>query len=157
MSTGTLLTIGALAERTGCSVPTIRYYEEIALIPPALRKASGHRVYGEAAIEHLTFIRHCREFGFSIDDIKALTSLATNADKDCSELREIASAHLHSVRSRLGELRALESSLANYVAACSDRCASGAAPQCTLLQDLLSAGEATGSGEPSTAPKKCCG
>lgn len=157
MSSGTLLTIGALAEKTGCSVPTIRYYEEIALIPPALRKASGHRVYGEAAIEHLTFIRHCREFGFSIDDIKALTSLASNADKDCSEMREIASAHLQSVRTRLTELRALETSLASYVAACGDTCASGAAPQCTLLKDLLIASTVDDPADTPSSAKKCCG
>ena len=51
------VTIGVLAERTGCNVPTIRYYEEIGLIPAARRRPSGHRVYGQAARELLTFIR----------------------------------------------------------------------------------------------------
>ena len=57
-------TIGGLAERTRCNVPTIRYYEEIGLIPPAKRRPSGHRYYDAAAAQLLTFIRHCRDFGF---------------------------------------------------------------------------------------------
>ena len=58
------LTIGALAERTGLNVSAIRYYEEVGLIPPALRRPSGHRVYGAEAQELLTLIRHCRDFGW---------------------------------------------------------------------------------------------
>lgn len=145
-----LLTIGTLAERTGCSVPTIRYYEEIALIPQAMRKASGHRVYAESSIEQLIFIRHCRDFGFPIDDIKALISLAGDEGKDCSQMRDIAATHLEAVRTRLKEMRALEASLNQYVQSCSETCTSGAAPKCTLLKDITSA-------QAAPEPKKCCG
>ena len=58
------LKIGALAELTGTTAPTIRYYEEIGLLRSADRQSGGQRVYGDADVKHLTFIRRCREFGF---------------------------------------------------------------------------------------------
>jgi DNA-binding transcriptional MerR regulator len=57
------MTIGRLAAETRCTVPTIRYYEEIGLLPEADRRAGGHRVYGEGDLRRLTFIRRCRDFG----------------------------------------------------------------------------------------------
>lgn len=129
-------TIGSMAERTGCSVPTIRYYEEIGLIPPAKRRPSGHRVYGSGAEELLTFIRHCRDFGFPVDQVRELLSLARSEDRDCLETREIAQVHLNDVRAKLNELRALERSLARFVRSCSEECVGGPAAQCTILKDL---------------------
>ena len=140
------LTIGALARQTGFNVSAIRYYEEIGLIPPALRRPSGHRVYNPQAQELLKLIRHCREFGFSIDETRELTSLAANDGKDCGEARAIAQQHLDAVRAKLAEMRALEISLAGFVQACSDHCIGGPAPQCTILKDLHSGG-----------PAACCG
>ena len=72
------LAIGALAERTGCSVPTIRYYEEIGLIPAARRRASGHRVYDAKSEELLTFIRRCRDFGFPVEQVRELVALSNS-------------------------------------------------------------------------------
>lgn len=144
------LTIGELAERTGCNAPTIRYYEEIGLIPPALRKPSGHRTYGVATQELLTFIRSCRDFGFSIEQVRALVSLAASADRDCTEARDIAQEHLEAVRRKLTELRALERGLARFVASCTASCVGGPAPKCTILKDLGRAAAA------SSAPA-CCG
>ena len=144
------LTIGALAQRSGCNVPTIRYYEEIGLIPEAQRRQSGHRVYDAAAQELLSFIRRCRDFGFSIDQVRALVSLTRSVDRDCVEARDIAQTHLEAVRSKLAELQALEQSLARFVISCTTACAGGPAPKCTILKDL---------GRPATAaaPPSCCG
>ena len=58
------ISIGVVAKQTGCTVPTIRYYEEIGLLPQAARTESGQRNYGEATLRRLTFIRRCRDFGF---------------------------------------------------------------------------------------------
>ncbi len=55
------LTIGALAAQTGCNVATIRYYEEIGLLPKASRGPGGHRVYRDSDLRRLTFIRRCRQ------------------------------------------------------------------------------------------------
>lgn len=133
------LTIGALADRSGCSVPTIRYYEEIGLIPPARRRDSGHRVYDASAVDLLTFVRHCRDFGFPIEQVRELVSLAASEQRDCFETLDIAQAHLKTVRAKLAELRALERSLARFAKSCSEMCAGGPAARCTILRDLGSA------------------
>jgi DNA-binding transcriptional MerR regulator len=70
------LKIGELAELTGMSVPTIRYYEQIGLLPRAPRQAGGQRVYSRDDVERLTFIRRCREFDFSIEQVRALVAEA---------------------------------------------------------------------------------
>jgi len=143
------MTIGALAERTGFKVSAIRYYEEVGLIPPAARRPSGHRVYGGQVQEVLTLIRQCRDFGFSIDETRALVSLSTSQEKDCVEARDIAQVHLTAVRTKLAELQNLERSLSKFVQACTDQCAGGPAPQCIILKDRSLE-------EPKLAAR-CCG
>ncbi len=142
------LPIGVLAGRTGCSVPTIRYYEEIGLIPKAKRRPSGHRVYDARSEELLTFIRRCRDFGFPVEQVRELVALSQSADRDCFETLEIAQAHLSAVRAKLAELRGLEQSLARFAQACADTCAGGPAAQCTILKDM--------SVQPVVS-KGCCG
>lgn len=128
--------IGALAEATGVSTPTIRYYEEIALIPPARRSAAGHRHYARSDVNRLIFIRRCRDLGFGIDDIRLLSGLALSPDKDCVEIRDIASAHLATVRQKLDELQSLERQLKAFVETCNDACCGGPADECVPLAEL---------------------
>ena len=141
------LRIGALAEQTGCTVPTIRYYEEVGLIPPAKRTDSGHRVYQPGAARVLGFIRRSRDFGFSIEQIRSLLSLA-EGEKDCSEARDVAQEQLKSVRAKMLELMTLERTLAKFVDTCSSTCAGSPAPECNILRDL---------GLEAKATAGCCG
>ena len=145
------LTIGALAERTGCSVPTIRYYEEIGLIPTARRRPSGYRVYQADSEELLTFIRHCRDLGFPIEQVRELVSLSRNTERDCFETLEIAKAHLAAVRAKMAQLRRLDRSLTRFVRSCTDTCAGGPAAQCSIFKDLTTAPEA------ASSRNTCCG
>ncbi|ANY81291.1 MerR family transcriptional regulator [Microvirga ossetica] len=140
------LTIGALADQTGCNVPTIRYYEEIGLPPPARRRPGGHRFYSEADLRRLTFIRRCRDFGFPIEQVRALVELTESSDKDCNEARDLAQAHLEDVRRKLAELQALERTLVGFVETCTAACAGGPASDCVILDDLA---------EPTR--QACCG
>lgn len=119
-------------------MPPIRHQHPPAqgLIPPALRRESGHRVYPDSVQDVLVLIRHCRDLGFSIDEIRELLALSTSSERDCAETRAIAQAHLTAVRTKMGELRRLEQSLARYVRACSEECVGGPAPDCTILGDL---------------------
>jgi MerR family transcriptional regulator, copper efflux regulator len=133
----TTLTIGDLAVLTGSNVPTIRYYEEIGLLPPADRRPSGHRVYDQSDLKRLTFIRRCRDFGFSIDQVRRLIDLAASPESDCTEARNVAQEHLASVRKKLIDLRALEQSLTRFVESCSAACAGGPMSRCVLVEDLL--------------------
>lgn len=133
------LPIGALAERTGCNVPTIRYYEEIGLLPRAARKASGHRVYSDADMRRLLFIRRCRDFGFPIEQVRALVGLMDEGSRNCMEARDLAQEQLNAVRDKIREMKALEHSLSQFVASCNTACAGGPASACVILEDLASA------------------
>lgn len=130
------LSIGVIAQRTGCSVPTIRYYEEIGLVPAGPRTEGGRRVYGQAAVRRLTFIRHCRDFGFSIEQVRELVGLVDEPQRPCVEVRDVAARHLVELRQKLAALQALESSVAAFVGRCDSACAGGAALDCTILEDL---------------------
>ena len=61
-------TIGALSKGTGCHIETIRYYERIVLLPEPPRSQGGHRLYEEAHLRRLAFIRRSRELGFTLEE-----------------------------------------------------------------------------------------
>lgn len=130
------LKIGGLARETGTNAPTIRYYEEIGLLPRAHRRSGGQRSYGDEDIVRLTFIRRCRDFGLSIEQVKSLLSLAHDQERSCFEARDIARDHLAAVRSRVRELKALERDLARFAAECDSLCEGGAGSDCVVLQNL---------------------
>lgn len=130
------LKIGTLAKRTGTNAPTIRYYEEIGLLRSADRQAGGQRVYGDADVKRLTFIRRCREFGFSIDQVRSLVALVQDPTLSCVHARDLAQEHLTAVRAKLAELKALERSIASFVTNCEASCAGGPGPDCVILDDL---------------------
>lgn len=135
-----VLTIGQLAKAAGVTTPTVRYYEEIGLLPKAGRSAAGQRIYDESELERLTFIRRCRDFGFSIDQVRVLAGLSISPDRDCSEVRDMAHAHLGDVRTKLAELKALEASLEAFATRCDTACAGGPGRDCVVFEDLRSEG-----------------
>ena len=130
------LKIGALAERTGTNAPTIRYYEQIGLLPRPSRPNGGHRCYGEEDVRRPTLIRRCRKFGFPIEQVRLLASLVQDRDRSCMEARDIAYEHLTAIRAKLKELSALEKSMAAFVKSCEWACAGGPGPDCAILEDL---------------------
>jgi DNA-binding transcriptional MerR regulator len=134
----TPLKIGALARRTSTNAPTIRYYEEIGLLPAANRMEGGQRRYTDADISRLSFIRRCREFGFSIENVRSLVTLLHDPTRSCTEARTLAKEHLDAVREKLAELRLLEQSIAAFVKECDTKCAGGPGPSCVILEDLSS-------------------
>lgn len=130
------LRIGGLADRTGTNAPTIRYYEEIGLLPAADRREGGQRCFDEEDVKRLTFIRRCREFGFPIEQVRTLVSLMHDPARSCTEARDLAQQHLEAVRTKLVELKALELSIAGFVQTCDVSCVGGPGPDCSILEDL---------------------
>jgi DNA-binding transcriptional MerR regulator len=135
-----VLTIGQLAKSASVTTPTIRYYEEIGLLPQAGRSPAGQRIYDDSDLERLTFIRRCRDFGFSIDQVRTLAGLSISPDRDCTQVRDIARAHLTEVRAKLDELRGLEVSLQRFANQCDAVCAGGAGRDCVVFKDLANPG-----------------
>jgi DNA-binding transcriptional MerR regulator len=144
--------IGTLARRTGTTAPTIRYYEEIGLLPRPDRRDSGQRVYGSDTAERLVFIRRCRDFGFSIEQVRTLLTLGRDAARSCAEARDLAALHLASVRARLDELKKLETSIAGLVERCESSCIGGPAADCSVLEDI---GAPAGSSCTDQRPTAC--
>ena len=127
-----MLTIGKLGASTGVKVPTIRYYEEIGLLPEAERSAGNQRLYGTATMNRLTFIRHARDLGFTLEAIRDLLSLSDTPDQSCAAADQIAKAQLVAVRDRLSRLRALEIELERMIA----QCAHGTIADCHVIEVL---------------------
>jgi MerR family transcriptional regulator, copper efflux regulator len=131
-----MMTIGKLADLAGCNTASVRYYEDIKLLRRADRREGGHRTYGAEDVHRLTFIRRCRDFGFSIPEIRELIDVSGGAP--CSEALDITKKRLAAVRSKISELRLLEQSLAKFADRCAQSCCGGAAKDCSLFDDLAS-------------------
>ena len=141
-----VLTIGTMAKRAGVSTPTIRYYEDIGLLPPAGRSPSGQRTYEESNLPRIVFIKRCRDFGFSIEQVRVLVGLSISPDKDCREVGNIARSHLNEVQAKLAQLRELERSLETFVTNCDAVCSGGRGRDCVIFRELA-----------APAPRdKCC-
>lgn len=126
------LTIGRVAEAAGCKVQTVRYYEQIGLIPAPPRTSGNQRVYDDSAIHRLTFIRHARELGFSLQAIRDLISLSDNPNQPCDAADTIAKAQLKEVDRRIHRLHALRHELARMV----EQCIGGRIADCRVLEVL---------------------
>ncbi len=124
--------IGALARAAGTKAQTIRWYEEQGLLPPAPRTSGGQRRYDEAMKRRLMFIRHARELGFPLDDIRELLHLQDNPEAPCAEAHEIALRQLEETRGRIARLRSLEKELANMLC----RQPGGTIGQCRVIEVL---------------------
>lgn len=127
------LSIGALAEKTGVHLETIRYYERIGLMPEAPRSQANHRLYGMAHVKRLTFIRRGRELGFTLDQIQALLALAEDRTRSCGEARQLGRQHLSEIHTKLVDLKRMERVLKRMV----EQCADGSLPDCPLIEALF--------------------
>ena len=125
-------TIGQLADQTKCKVQTIRYYEQIGLLPVPARTEGNQRRYGPGHLSRLAFIRHSRELGFPLDMIRELLDLSDDPDRSCNVADAIARRQLREVESRILRLRALKSELERMVA----QCGGGKIAQCHVIEVL---------------------
>ncbi len=124
--------IGEMSRRTGVNIETIRYYERIGLLRPPSRSGGGYRQYGPDDARRLSFLRHARDLGFSLDQVRALLRLADERNRSCAEARDLAAAHLAEVRAKLGNLRKMERALKDMIAMCAD----GTLPACPIIEAL---------------------
>lgn len=124
--------IGELARATGTNIETIRYYERIGLLPAPARTEANYRSYGDAHRARLRFVRHSRELGFTIDEIRSLLDLSDHPERDCADADRIASAHLEQVEAKIAQLTALRDELTRIVG----RCRGGLAGDCRVIEAL---------------------
>ena len=123
--------IGRLAELTGIKIPTIRFYEQNGLIAPPSRTEGRQRRYNDSAVRRLHFIRHAREFGFDVKDIRQLLELFEHPTMPCDTAMEIARHHLQQVEAKISRLRLIRSELKRML-----ECRGGSAADCRILEGL---------------------
>ena len=124
--------IGELSRATGINIETIRYYERIGLLPEPDRTAANYRSYGDPHRARLTFVRHSRDLGFTIEEIRSLLDLSDDPARDCSEADRIASRHLAQVEEKIAQLTLLRDELTRIVG----RCRGGVAADCRVIEVL---------------------
>lgn len=129
---GAEYSIGDLARQTGTKVETIRWYERDGIMPAPARTEGGRRAYTRVHMDRLAFIRHARELGFPLDDVRALLRLSDDPGRPCEEADTIAREHLGTVRSRIARLQALEAELVRMV----DACGHGNMAECRVIEVL---------------------
>ena len=112
------IAIGELSRRTEVKVPTIRYYEQIGLLPEPTRTEGKQRRYGIDEVKRVNFIRHARELGFDIGDVRQLLELTSHPQDSCHEADSIARHHLEEIDGRIAALRSLREELARMVREC---------------------------------------
>lgn len=132
-----MFSIGDLSKRTKVKVPTIRYYEEVGLLPTPERTEGNQRRYSAAGLERLSFIKHARDLGFSIEAISSLIDLHSHPDRSCQAATDIAVAQLLDVRRKIKKLRALERELKRITTGCNGE---GISAECYVLASLADHG-----------------
>ena len=122
--------IGELSRATGTNIETIRYYERNGLLPAPSRTAANYRSYGDAHRARLAFVRHSRDLGFTIEEIRSLLDLSDHPERDCADADRIATRHLEQVEEKIAQLALLREELSRIVG----RCRGGIAADCRVIE-----------------------
>lgn len=126
------MNIGQAAAASGVSARMIRYYERIGVIARPRRARNGYRVYGDADVHTLRFVRRARDLGFSIERIRRLVGLWRNPRRSSAEVKAIALDHVAGLKRRIAELEAMAAALEHLAR----HCHGDQRPECPILEDL---------------------
>lgn len=125
--------IGELARLTDTKVVTIRYYENIGLMPSPQRSAANYRIYSETQLNRLRFIRRCRDLGFSLEQVAELAALSSDHARSCTEVDELTRMHLAGIEEKIADLTALAAELRRI----GDQCKGGTTiSNCRIIEAL---------------------
>jgi Cu(I)-responsive transcriptional regulator len=126
------MNIGEVAERTGVPPKTIRYYEEIELIPSPARGANGYRSYTEEAVHTLRFVASARNLGFTVEQCRALLALYRDKGRASADVKRVAKDHIAAIDRKIEELGAMRKVLAILA----QRCHGDDRPDCPIIDEL---------------------
>ncbi|WP_435531253.1 Cu(I)-responsive transcriptional regulator [Ramlibacter albus] len=127
-----MINIGEAARRSGVSAKMVRHYESLGLLPKVARTDSGYRLYSDADVHTLRFIKRGRELGFSMEEIGELVGLWQNRRRASASVRKIAQKHADDLGERIAQMQAMQRTLKHLIHCCAgdDR------PDCPILDDL---------------------
>lgn len=123
-----------LARKTGCNLETIRYYENIGVMPEPPRTSKGYRCYDASHVARLSFVMRARDLGFSLEEIRSLLTLVDGGAQTCAEVQGIAQEHLNSVLAKITDLNRIERVLSGTIA----QCTGSDVPECAVIDALTS-------------------
>jgi DNA-binding transcriptional MerR regulator len=126
------LTIGEVARRTRIKIPTIRYYEQIGLLPAPERLEGNRRCYSDSSVQRLAFVRHARDLGFEIDAIRKLLALQDEPERCCDEIDAVAREHLAAIEDKITRLKGLRREMKRILASCSG----GRVAECRVIESI---------------------
>jgi MerR family transcriptional regulator, mercuric resistance operon regulatory protein len=125
--------IGALSERSGVNVETIRYYEKIGVMPIPARTAAGYRIYNLDHLRRLHFVRRGRELGFNLDELRGLLHLVDGHSFTCAQVQALTVEHLKDIRQKIIDLRRLERVMSEMA----KQCSGDQLPECPIIDALF--------------------
>ncbi|QFT54799.1 Cd(II)/Pb(II)-responsive transcriptional regulator [Microbulbifer sp. THAF38] len=125
--------IGEAAKRAGCKVETVRYYEQVGLLPQPSRSEGNYRLYSEEHLAQLRFIRHCRSLDMPLEDIRNLLTLRERPKEHCGEINALVDEHIDRVNSQMALLEQLRESLMALRSQCAGP---GYTDSCEIVREL---------------------
>ena len=129
------MNIGAAATASGISRKMIRYYEEVGLLAEAPRSSAGYRVYNDACVQQLSFIKRARDLGFSLERIKTLLDLWQNSDRHSADVKALAEQYMTELDRDIQHLQSMRQQLAELL----DQCHGDNQSACSILDGLAQA------------------
>jgi Cd(II)/Pb(II)-responsive transcriptional regulator len=130
--------IGQLADKTGLSIQTIRFYERKALLAAPERTQSNYRSYSDEALKQLLFIKQCRALDMTIEEISLVLETRAKPDNSCETVNATIDKHIDDIEQRITELNALRQSLVSIRSTCADN---KKVKECGVLHQLESIAE----------------
>ncbi len=127
------LTRGELARQSGINIETVRYYEQRGLLPKPPRSHSNYRLYPEAAVPRVRFIKRAQGLGFTLKEIHELLVLRTQKTADCADVLAVAQTKIEDIDAKIRELQGMREALARVASTCQGR---GPLSECPILDAL---------------------
>ncbi len=115
------MTIGKIARFAEVGVETVRFYEREGLIAVPPRRESGYRQYPVETVSRIRFIKHAKELGFTLKEIKDLLSLQIDSEATCEDVRTRAECKIAAIESKIRTLRRMKAALKELTKACDGR------------------------------------
>ena len=121
-----------LARATGCNLETIRYYENIGVMPDPPRNTNGYRCYDASHVMRLRFVMRARDLGFRLEEIRELLALVDRGVQTCAEVQLLAQGQVDNVRRKIADLARIERVLSETLAKCTGK----QVPECAVIDAL---------------------
>jgi len=126
-------TVGWVAKETGLSTQTVLYYERRGLLPESSRSMNGYRIFDDAAVRRIRFIKRAQELGFTLKQVMALLALQGEQNASCAEISSMAANHLQDIETKIHDLERMKKALIPLVKACPKK---GTLKACPIMDSL---------------------